>query len=182
MKMMSLDNLRDMNAILLIPLIFLIIEAVLGYRRGLIKSVLLLISWILSIGVSALLVREFAKNTESVDKFAAIFEPLIGYTFSRMAALALVFVILLVMLKVVFHMLIKISGAISKVPVLGTTNKLLGALFGILKGGIIIFVAFLIYSIYNGSYTDLLWQEAPRLMELINQGIHYLQELWFQMQ
>ena len=70
-----------MEILLLVPVIYLIIETILGYKRGLIKSVLLLISWIVSFVGSALLVREFVTGSEKISEFAALFEGIIGPRF-----------------------------------------------------------------------------------------------------
>ena len=72
-----------MEILLLVPVIYLIIETILGYKRGLIKSVLLLISWIVSFVGSALLVREFVTGSEKISEFAALFEGIIGPQFSN---------------------------------------------------------------------------------------------------
>ena len=66
----------------------------------------------------------------------------------------------------------------SDIPVVGTLDKILGALFGFLKGGILVFAVFLIYSVYNGMYLDLLWDKMPQVMQLIEQAKQYLEQLW----
>jgi membrane protein required for colicin V production len=158
--------------------IYLVIETVLGYKRGLVKSVLLLLSWIVSIGASAFLVREFAANSDQIAQISSLFEGIVGPTMATMAAFVFLFIILMIMLKVFCHIIIKFSGVISDIPVVGSINKILGGLFGFLKGGILVFIVFLIYSVYNGKYLDILWQEVPEVMTLIDMAKDYLQQLW----
>jgi membrane protein required for colicin V production len=167
-----------MSIILIIPVIYLVIETVLGYKRGLVKSVLLLLSWIVSIGASAFLVREFAANSDQISQISSLFEGIVGPTMATMAAFVFLFIILMIMLKVFCHIIIKFSGVISDIPVVGSLNKILGGLFGFLKGGMLVFIVFLIYSVYNGKYLDILWQEVPEVMTLIDMAKDYLQQLW----
>lgn len=167
-----------MNLILLIPVIYLVIETILGYRRGLIKSVLLLISWILSFGGSILLVREFAMKSSNIEQFAGFFEQFVGSELASMASLIFLFLILMVMIKIFCHIIIRFSGIISDIPVVGTINKILGAVFGLLKGGIAVFLVFLVYSVYNGAYMDILWKEIPQVMTVVEVLKQYLQQLW----
>jgi membrane protein required for colicin V production len=159
-------------------MIYLVIETVLGYKRGLVKSVLLLLSWIVSIGASTFLVREFAANSDQISQISSLFEGIVGPTMATMAAFVFLFIILMIMLKVFCHIIIKFSGVISDIPVVGSLNKILGGLFGFLKGGILVFIVFLIYSVYNGKYLDILWQEIPEVMSLIDMAKDYLQQLW----
>lgn len=167
-----------MEMLLVIPVIYLVIETILGYKRGLIKSVLLLISWIVSLGGSALLVREFVTGSEKMKEFAVYFEDVVGTQYSNLAACVFLFLLLVLFIKMFCHIIIRFSGVISDIPVVGTINRLLGAAFGFLKGGILVFVVFLIYSIYNGMYLDLLWQRIPEVMTIVEQVKEYLQQLW----
>lgn len=167
-----------MTLIFVVPIIYLIIETILGYKRGLVKSVLLLVSWIVSIAGSVLMVREFASANEKLTDFAANFNGIVGPEFSTMAALVFVFIILVIMIKIFCHIIIHFSGVISDIPVVGTINHILGALFGLLKGGIAVGIVFLIYSVYNGMYLDILWREMPGVMAIIEKVKDYLQELW----
>ncbi|MEE1313090.1 MAG: CvpA family protein [Lachnospiraceae bacterium] len=167
-----------MEAVLLVPIIYLVIETILGYKRGLIQSVLLLISWILSFAGSALLVREFAKNGEKIKEFAAYFEEFTGPDLAQLAAYVFLFLLLVVFIKIFCHIIMHFSGIISNIPVVGTINRILGAVFGFLKGGILVFAAFLVYAVYNGMYMDILWQKIPGVMEMIQQIIQYLKQLW----
>ncbi|MDO4170380.1 MAG: CvpA family protein [Lachnospiraceae bacterium] len=167
-----------MKFLIVIPIIYLIIETILGYKRGLVKSVLLLVSWIVSVAGSVLMVREFASASDKLQDFAANFNGIVGPQFSSMAALVFVFVILVIMIKVFCHIIIHFSGVISDIPVVGTANRILGALFGLLKGGIAVGIFFLIYSVYNGMYLDILRTEMPGVMSIIEQVKDYLQQLW----
>lgn len=167
-----------MEILLLVPVIYLIIETILGYKRGLIKSVLLLISWIVSFVGSALLVREFVTGSEKISEFAALFEGITGPQFSNLAACVFLFLLLVIFIKIFCHIIIRFSGVVSDIPVVGTLNKILGALFGFLKGGILVFAVFLVYSVYNGMYLDLLWDKMPQVMQLIEQAKQYLEQLW----
>jgi uncharacterized membrane protein required for colicin V production len=137
-----------------------------------------LLSWIVSIGASAFLVREFAANSDQISQISSLFEGIVGPTMATMAAFVFLFIILMIMLKVFCHIIIKFSGVISDIPVVGSLNKILGGLFGFLKGGILVFIVFLIYSVYNGKYLDILWQEIPEVMSLIDMAKDYLQQLW----
>jgi membrane protein required for colicin V production len=160
-------------------MIYLIIETILGYKRGFVKSVLLFLSWIISFGGSALLVREFVSNNEKLNEFSALFEEITGSgVLAKMAACVLVFLIVMIMIKIICHIIIHLSGIISDIPVVGTLNKLLGGIFGFLKGAILVFVVFLIYSVYNGKYIDELWQQIPDVMSAVDWLKDYLQQLW----
>ena len=83
-----------MTLLLAIPVIYLIIETILGYRRGLIKSVLLLISWIVSLAGSALLVREFAIRGNDFPQITEFFEQFVRAELATMSSLVFLFLLL----------------------------------------------------------------------------------------
>lgn len=167
-----------MIAILLIPVIYLIVETILGYRRGLVRSLLLFVSWIVSLAGAALLVREFVLRGNDLPQLTGIFEDYLGPELSVMASMVFLFVLLLIMIKIFCNIIIHFLGIISNIPIIGTADKILGGLFGFLKGAIVVALAFLIYSVYNGTYVDILWKEIPQVMIFIEQMKEYLQQLW----
>ncbi len=167
-----------MTLLLAIPVIYLIIETILGYRRGLIKSVLLLISWIVSLAGSALLVREFAIRGNDFPQITEFFEQFVRAELATMASLVFLFLLLFIMIKIFCHIIIRLSGVISKIPIIGKVDKILGALLGFLKGGIAVVLVFLVYSVYSGAYVDILWREAPQVMTIVETVRSYLQQLW----
>lgn len=52
----------------------------------------------------------------------------------------LLFFVLFILCKILFHYLYKLTGVLNKVPIIGMLNGLLGGLCGIVKAGIIIFI------------------------------------------
>lgn len=167
-----------MEFLLIIPVVYLIIETVLGYKRGLIKSVLLLLSWIVSLTAAGFLVKEFVEKTDKMEEFSQYFIGITGPEYADIAVCVSIFLLLIVFLKICFHIIIHLTGAVENMPVVGKTNQVLGAVFGLLKGVLVAAVASLVFLIYNGMYINEMWSQFPELMRLLQQGEYYLRQLW----
>ena len=110
--------------------------------------------------------------------FEKFFEQFVRAELATMASLVFLFLLLFIMIKIFCHIIIRLSGVISKIPIIGKVDKILGALLGFLKGGIAVVLVFLVYSVYSGAYVDILWREAPQVMTIVETVRSYLQQLW----
>ena len=162
---------------LVIPILFLIIEAVIGYKRGLVLSVLSLLSWIISVGGSALLVKEFF-SSDNVGMFSDLFAGLVGEDNALFATLAALFILLAIMLKLFCLIIMHFAKKIDDVPVLSTVNRILGALFGILKGLLVIVLLAFAFAVYSGMYLDWIYDKYPQLMVVVDTLQAFLREMW----
>lgn len=167
-----------MNLLLLILMIYMIVEIGLGIKRGLVKSVLLLVSWVASICGAAFLIRECLSKGDSMKEVVAFFEGFVGTELAWIAAFVTAFLVLVILMKLCFHIVIRLSGVVSEIPVIGGVNRFLGGVFGCLKGLLLVGIILLVYSVYDGSYVGILREEFPRLMVFVDNLRQYLEQLW----
>jgi membrane protein required for colicin V production len=115
-------NLLDILIIAIIA-----ISGVIGIFRGLVKEVMSLVSWI----VSAWLAWQFA------GKLAPVFDSLLeSPDVRKAAAFVAIFLVSLVLFALLSYM---ISRIINQSPLKGT-DRTLGLVFGVLRGGLIVAV------------------------------------------
>ena len=114
--------------------IYLIFQVVIGYRRGLIKSMLNLASWILT----------FAIAYQGAGYFKDIViqnVPVIqGTIVTDQIAYMISYFVLMILCKIVFSAVIRFANKVTRVPGVGFINRLAGAILGLLKGSLIIMV------------------------------------------
>lgn len=114
--------------------IYLIFQMVIGYRRGLIKSMLNLASWILTFAIAYQGARYFKdiviQNVPEIQ--GTIITDQIAYMIS--------YFVLMILCKIVFSAVIRFANKVTRVPGVGFINRLAGAILGLLKGSLIIMV------------------------------------------
>lgn len=114
--------------------IYLIFQMVIGYRRGLIKSMLNLASWILTFAIAYQGAGYFKdiviQNVPEIQ--GTIITDQIAYMIS--------YFVLMILCKIVFSAVIRFANKVTRVPGVGFINRLAGAILGLLKGSLIIMV------------------------------------------
>lgn len=129
-----------------IIILFLLMGALVGFKRGVIKSATMFIGAIIVIFLSYSLKNPVSKVLYSIFpffNFAGDFEGLTVLNIVIYEAIA--FVLVYIVLMSILQVIIKITGGIETILkftiVLGIPSKLLGALFGLLETFLFVFVA-----------------------------------------
>lgn len=119
--------------------LYLIFQTVMGYRRGFLKSMLNLASWILT----------FAIAYEGAGYFKDIVienvPQIQGTIITDQIAYVISYMILVIVCKILFSIVVRFINKISKIPGVGFLNRMAGALLGLTKGSLVIM--FLIFFI-----------------------------------
>lgn len=119
--------------------LYLIFQTVMGYRRGFLKSMLNLASWILT----------FAIAYEGAGYFKDIVienvPQIQGTIITDQIAYVISYMILVIICKILFSIVARFINKISKIPGVGFLNRMAGALLGLAKGSLVIM--FLIFFI-----------------------------------
>ena len=114
--------------------IYLILQMIIGYRRGLIKSMLNLASWILTFAIAykgAAYFKEIViQNVPEIQ--GTIVTDRIAYMIAYMG--------LMIVCKIIFSVVIRFANKVTRVPGVGFINKVAGAALGLIKGSLIIMV------------------------------------------
>ena len=154
-----------MNQVDTAILIVIAISAAFGLWRGFIKEVLSLLSWVAALTVARLY----------SDAFAGMLASLIESDSLRyVAAFCLLFVLVMLLGTLINHFLSKVLT----ITGLKVFDKLMGAVFGVARGTVIIMVILFILNVFV-SETEW-WQEStliPYGMVLIEQSQGYIGEI-----
>ena len=154
-----------MNQVDTAILIVIAISAAFGLWRGFIKEVLSLLSWVAALTVARLY----------SDAFAGMLSSLIESDSLRyVAAFCLLFVLVMLLGTLINHFLSKVLT----ITGLKVFDKLMGAVFGVARGTVIIMVILFILNVFV-SETEW-WQEStliPYGMVLIEQSQGYIGEI-----
>lgn len=114
--------------------IYLIFQMVMGYRRGLIKSMLNLASWILTFAIAyegAAYFKDIViQNVPEIQ--GTIVTDQIAYMISYM--------VLMILCKIVLSAVIRFVNKVTRIPGVGFINRAAGAALGLVKGSLIIMV------------------------------------------
>lgn len=114
--------------------IYLILQMIIGYRRGLIKSMLNLASWILTFAIAykgAAYFKEIViQNVPEIQ--GTIVTDRIAYMIAYMG--------LMIVCKIIFSVVIRFANKVTRAPGVGFINKVAGAALGLIKGSLIIMV------------------------------------------
>jgi len=139
-----------------IIILFLIMGALIGFKRGVIKSATMLIGAIVVIFLSYSLKNPVSKLFYQIFpffNFAGDFEGLTVLNLIIYEALA--FVLVYILFMSILQVIIKITGGIETILkftiVLGIPSKMLGALFGLLESFLFVFVALFLLSQIPGT-------------------------------
>jgi len=155
-----------MSFIDIIVLLVLFASLIFGFFRGFVKELLSLMAWVFAFFVAFY----FSSSVAIILPFEAEFS--IKYIGS--------FVLIFIFILIVSSILIKfLSTFIYKIG-LGASNIILGGLFGILRGVIIVYL--LIFVIEKTSYAEEpLWQQANSIVLiklLVEKTFPYLPQDW----
>lgn len=119
--------------------LYLIFQIFMGYRRGFLRSMLNLASWILT----------FAIAYEGAAYFKDIvienIPQIQGTIVTDQIAYVISYMILVILCKILFSIVVHFINKISKIPGVGFLNRMAGALLGLAKGSLVIM--FLIFFI-----------------------------------
>lgn len=114
--------------------LYLIFQVVIGYRRGLMRSMLNLASWILT----------FAIAYEGASYFKDIViqnvPQIQGTIVTDQIAYMIAYIILMIVCKMIFSIIVRFINKISRIPGVGFINRVAGAVLGLIKGSLIIMV------------------------------------------
>ena len=114
--------------------LYLIFQVVIGYRRGLMRSMLNLASWILT----------FAIAYEGASYFKDIViqnvPQIQGTIVTDQIAYIIAYIILMIVCKMIFSIIVRFINKISRIPGVGFINRVAGAVLGLIKGSLIIMV------------------------------------------
>lgn len=146
-----------MNVVDACIIVFLLLGAVLGFKKGLIKSVVTLVGTILVVVLSFTL-----KN--SVAAFLYTYFPFFNVGIEALNILiyeGIAFLLVFCVLNILLQIIIKISGIVETILkftiILGIPSKILGAIFGFLEMYVFIFVILFSlaqFNVHNSLITD----------------------------
>lgn len=122
------------------------LSAVLGFWRGLLSEILALVAWVLAF---------FAARSFSADVQPIVARWVTEPVLQGVAAFLAIFVVVLIMVALVRWLL----GELIRAAGLGVADRFLGACFGILRGGVIVFAVALLVGI-GGFAREAWWREA----------------------
>ena len=174
----------------IILVLFLLMGAVVGFKRGVIKSATMFIGAIVVIFLSFALKNPVSKLLYSFCpffNFAGDFEGLTVLNIIIYEAIA--FVLVYIVLMSILQVLIKITGGIETLLnftiVLGIPSKLLGALFGLLESYLFVFVALFLLSqipttnawITEANLGNRILESSPVLSDLTEEYYTAFQEI-----
>lgn len=138
-----------MNLVDIIILLFLLMGAVVGFKKGIIENIVSFVGTIIVIMVSFSLKNSVAVVLYTYLPFFKIGMPIINILIYEALAFLLVFSLLSVLLRI----LIKVSGIIEKfldfTIVLAIPSKILGAIFGFLEMYLFAFVILFALAAFN---------------------------------
>ena len=119
--------------------LYLIFQMIMGYRRGLLRSMLNLASWILTFAVAyegaAYLKDIVIQNVPEIQ----------GTVITDQVAYVISYMILVIICKIVFSFVVRAINKVNRIPGVGFINRVAGALLGLAKGSLVImFLVFFI--------------------------------------
>ena len=119
--------------------VIIILSAVLAYSRGFVREVLSIGGWILA----AIVAYVFAPTVEPLMKEVPVLKDFLGQSceLAMIAAFAVVFAAALIIFSIFTPLF---AGAVQR-SALGGIDQGLGFLFGVLRGAILVAIAFFIY-------------------------------------
>lgn len=173
-----------MNIIDVVILLFLACGALVGFKRGVIKSVVSCVGTILIV-----ILAFYLKNPLSV--FLYTYLPFFSFTVSAINILvyeAIAFLIVFSILSVILNIVIKISGFIELIlkltVILAIPSKILGAIFGLLEYYVFAFIAlFIVVSmningnlIENSKFADKILSNTPIISNIAEDSYSVIKE------
>ncbi len=134
-----------------IIILFLLMGAVVGFKRGVIKSATMFVGAVFVIMLSYTLKNPVSKILYAIFPFFEFTGSYEGLTVLNLVIYeAIAFILVYLILMTLLQILIKITGGIEKILkftiILGIPSKLLGALFGLFETFIFVFLALFLFS------------------------------------
>ena len=173
-----------------IIILFLLMGAIAGFKRGVIKSATMFVGAIVVLILSFWLKNPVSKILYSICpffNFAGDFESLIVLNIIIYEAIA--FILVYIVLMSVLQIIIKITGGIEKILdftiILGIPSKLLGALFGFLESYLLVFIALFLLSmlpatnelILESRLGGVIMESSPGLSNLTQESVMAVKEI-----
>lgn len=164
----------SLNIIDVIILLFLLMGAVIGYKRGAIQTIATLIGTLFIV-----VLAYYLKNPLSVLMYTYLPFFKLGGVFKGITVIniliyeAIAFFLVLSILSILLSVLLKVTGIISKIVdhsiILTLPSKLLGILIGFLEAYIFLFILLFLFSQFSFSqvvlkeskYTDIILTKTP---------------------
>ena len=144
----------------------LLLSAIIGLFRGFIREVLSLAAWI---GAGWVTLAYFAEARE----FAS--QQIENELFAGIVGGACLFLVTLIVLMIIARL---IAGGAERTKMLGPLDRLLGFVFGGLRGAVIVCVAYLlVVALLTDAETRPDWVAQSRLMPYVEQGADMLKQL-----
>ncbi len=138
-----------MSVIDAVIILFLLMGAIIGFKKGIIKSIVSFVGTILVVILSFSLKNTVAVYLYTYLPFFDVGIEVLNILIYEAIAFLLVFSVLSIVLRIV----IKISGIIETILkftiILGIPSKILGAIFGLLEMYVFLFVALFVLSQFN---------------------------------
>ncbi len=174
-----------------IIILFLLMGAAIGFKRGVIKSATMFIGMILVIIISYYLKNPLSKLMYTVLPFFKFSGALQGVTVLNILIYeALAFIIVFLILTALLNVLIKVTGIIEKVLkftiILGIPSKILGAIFGLLEEFIYVFVFLFLLSrlsftaeyINQSKLANVILDKTPVISKIVEDSSESFEEIY----
>lgn len=173
-----------------IIILFLLMGAVVGFKRGVIKSATMFVGAIVVLILSFWLKNPVSKILYSVCPFFNFSGDFEGLTVLNIIIYeAIAFILVYIVLMSVLQIVIKITGGIEKILdftiILGIPSKLLGALFGFLESYLFVFIALFLLSmlpttnelILESRLGGVITESSPGLSNLTEESVAAVKEI-----
>ena len=149
-----------MSVIDLAIIIFLALGAVIGFKQGFTKSLVNCVGYIVIVILAFVLknpLSEFLMTYLPFFDFYGLFKgvSVLNIALYEIIAFLLVFVILFIILKVLIIATTVFETFLKMTIILGIPSKILGAIIGIIKNYVIVFIALYVLALPNFAHTEL---------------------------
>ena len=179
-----------MNIVDILIIVVLISFAIIGFNRGIFKSLIVFLGFI-----AVIFLAYMFKNY--VGDFFVLNLPFMnfGKSFVGVSSInivmyqALAFIIMLIVFGLIYRFLVTISGIFEKVlkltVILGIPSKLLGMVFGALEGLIVLYLSLFILNqpflnfepINNSKYASIILNDIPVISKYAESSLHLAEEI-----
>jgi len=121
----------EINITLIIVGIVALLELVKGYKRGMVKEIASSIALVVTVFVLALLLMLFSSFQDGE---------------ARNTIYSIILLVVIGLVYGIVSLIMKSAKALTKLPVINIANSLLGAVLGLVKTVLILWIVFLLYS------------------------------------
>lgn len=119
--------------------VYLIFQIVMGYRRGMLRTMLNLASWILTFAIA------YEGASYFKDIVIMYVSQIQGTIITDQVAYLISYLILMIICKMIFSIVVRFINKVSRIPGVGFINRVAGAILGFAKGTLVImFLVFFI--------------------------------------